>query len=80
MSTSVCVKNFIKIGRKWLRYSLQGVFNMAAAAILENGVGPSWLSFFDSACKNQSAYKISSKSVDKWPIYSVGMVLAASAC
>jgi hypothetical protein len=39
---------------------------MAAAAILENGVGRSVLSFLGSACQYQSVYRISSKSVHKW--------------
>jgi hypothetical protein len=46
----------------------------AAAAILENGVGPSLLSFLDSACCVYSVFRISSKSVDKRLTYSVTMV------
>jgi hypothetical protein len=37
---------------KWLSYARQGFFNMAAAAILENGVRPTVLSFMDSAYRS----------------------------
>jgi hypothetical protein len=61
----VCVPNSSKSNDKGPTYNMSLVFEMAAAAILENGRTLPILWFLHSACFSQYAYQISSKSGDK---------------
>jgi hypothetical protein len=62
-----------------LFYSLNSVFEMAVAAILETCCGPPLVRFLNSACFSYYVYQISSKSGDKWLIYSVALIFKMAA-
>ena len=69
----------LKLGHKKLSYSNALIFEVAAAAILENGAENLVLRFLNSACISQYTYQISSKSGHNWPSYNNTLIFKMAA-